>query len=325
MTSPQSVSFPVPVMQTGFAQQLELVRNQYLQAALMRSVSGTDIVQLDSELARYAPHEDLATLAAAGLRGELVFAVPIVLSMNPRLIGYYRLLLGYSQKTFYSSDSGAGSFKRMETHGALTQKAAHLLPDLCSALCLAASQLIASVDHSLLTRLFLHELTLLTMGAQLRGGANNVIGTEAIATVFDIIKDVVRSAIRSSDERSVELRSAAGRSVHIELAADPDIVIRETMAGNQIRYVVAIEIKGGTDISNVHNRIGEAEKSHQKARLVGYPECWTVVNVGHFDRQKAHEESPTTNRFYSLAALTSRSGPEFEDFAMRLRSLAGVA
>lgn len=324
MTSPISVRFPVPVMQSGFARQLDLMRHQCLQAALLQTLRSIDITQVDLELGQYAPLVDLGTMASAGLRGELVFPVPTVLDANPRLVAYYRLLLGYSQKTFYSHDCGATAFKPMETHGIVPRQTASRLPSLCSALCIAASQLLESLDSTSLTHLLLHELSLLTVGAQLRGGANNVLGTVAIDAVFGVIRDVVSSAIVSSSQKSLELVSAAGRKVIIELAADPDIVIRESMADNQLRHVVAIEIKGGTDVSNIHNRIGEAEKSHQKARLAGYTEFWTVVNVGHFDRHKAHEESPTTNRFYSLAALTLRSGAEFDDFAMRVRSLAGV-
>ncbi len=124
--------------------------------------------------------------------------------------------------------------------------------------------------------------------------------------------------------RIAQLRSAAGLAVYIEFAPDPDIIIRVQMSAQQYRNVVAIEIKGGTDISNVHNRIGEAEKSHQKARQEGFTECWTVVNVDHLDVDKAHKESPSTNRFYSLSALASRSGAEYEDFAMRIRSLAAI-
>jgi hypothetical protein len=40
-----------------------------------------------------------------------------------------------------------------------------------------------------------------------------------------------------------------------------------------VRSLAAIEIKGGRDYSNIHNRIGEAEKSHQKAEKQGYVEC----------------------------------------------------
>ena len=57
------------------------------------------------------------------------------------------------------------------------------------------------------------------------------------------------------------------------------------------------EIKGGKDISNIHNRIGEAEKSHQKARKRGFVECWTMVGVGHTDMDLARKESPSTDRF----------------------------
>ena len=42
---------------------------------------------------------------------------------------------------------------------------------------------------------------------------------------------------------------------------------------------IAIEIKGGTDVSNLHNRLGEAEKSHQNARLLGFTQFWTIINL----------------------------------------------
>ena len=45
----------------------------------------------------------------------------------------------------------------------------------------------------------------------------------------------------------------------MEFAADPDICIREELPSGKFRNLVAIEIKGGKDYSNVHNRIGEAE------------------------------------------------------------------
>ena len=76
------------------------------------------------------------------------------------------------------------------------------------------------------------------------------------------------------------------------------------MEHQHYRNVVAIEVKSGTDVSNIHNRIGEAEKSHQKARQRSFTECWTVVNVGRLDMAKARSESPSTDRFYSLAALS---------------------
>ena len=66
------------------------------------------------------------------------------------------------------------------------------------------------------------------------------------------------------DLRTYILRS---RKVVIwPLATDPDIRIQEEFEPGQLRNKVAIEIKGGTDISNAHNRAGEAEKSHQKGQ-----------------------------------------------------------
>jgi hypothetical protein len=61
--------------------------------------SAIDITNIDSELAKLAPPDGLSELASHGLRAELMFAVPWVLRANPRLLGYYRLLLGLSQKS----------------------------------------------------------------------------------------------------------------------------------------------------------------------------------------------------------------------------------
>ncbi len=110
----------------------------------------------------------------------------------------------------------------------------------------------------------------------------------------------------------------------IEFAPDPDIIIREEMAHRNYRNVVAIEIKSGTDVSNIHNRIGEAEKSHQKARQRGFTECWTIVNVNRLDLLKARSESPSTDRFYSLISLVTRTGEEYADFRRRVMSLTAI-
>lgn len=96
------------------------------------------------------------------------------------------------------------------------------------------------------------------------------------------------------------------------------------MSSENYRNVIAIEVKGGTDFSNIHNRIGEAEKSHQKAKAKGYVECWTVVNVDRMDLVMAHQESPTTNRFYLLRDLVACEGAEYEDFRARIISLTGI-
>jgi len=55
-------------------------------------------------------------LASLGLRGEFLFPLPSLLTANPRLLGYYRLLLGFSQKEFFNKGK-LGRFKSMEPEG----------------------------------------------------------------------------------------------------------------------------------------------------------------------------------------------------------------
>lgn len=326
MTTTKKISFPPPNLQIDFAFALKRFRGVYLQNALLETVRNMDIVDLDKQLAEYVPAVDLATLAQYGLRAELLFAVPAVLEENPYLLGYYRLLMGFSQKEFYGNDKGfgVGYFKGMEEKGKISKPAAANLPDLCAAFCKTASVLLDGIGPLRVSREMLDDLTLLTVGPQLRGGANNQRGTAGIVLVFEIIWEIVAHAAAKARESAIEVNSATGRPFMIEFASDPDIIIREEMEHQHYRNVVAIEVKSGTDVSNIHNRIGEAEKSHQKARQQGFTECWTVVNVSRLDIMKARSESPSTDRFYSLAELSLRSGDEYDDFRRRVLSLTAI-
>lgn len=325
MKTDNTIKFPPPNLQIDFAFALKRFRGVYLQNALLETVREMDIVALDQQLAHYVPREDLATLATYGLRAELLFPVPAILERNPYLLGYYRLLMGYSQKEFYGSDKGfgAGRFKSMEEKGKANKTAINDLPALCSAFCEVASLLLTAIGPLRVSRELLDDLTLLTVGPQLRGGANNKRGSDGTVKVFEIIREIVAHAAEVK-ENVIKVNSATGRPFLIAFASDPDIIIKEQMDSEHYRNVVAIEIKSGTDVSNIHNRIGEAEKSHQKARLNAFTECWTVVNVARLDLDKAHSESPSTNRFYSLAALSLRSGPEYDDFRRRVLSLTAI-
>lgn len=318
-------NFPPPDLQIRFAHSLQRFRSISLQRALLDTVSKMDIVALDKQLATYVPAADMGTLATFGLRAELMFAVPSVLEANPYLLGYYRLLMGYSQKEFYGRDKGfgVGHFKSMEVKGTASKAALPELHDLCVAFCAAASALLEGIGPLRVSRELLDDLTLLTVGPQLRGGANNQRGTDGIDEVFRIIEAIVAHAA-DVHPGVIEVHSATGRPVFIEFASDPDIIIREQMDPKHSRNVVAIEVKSGTDVSNIHNRIGEAEKSHQKARQNGFTECWTVVNVGRLDMEKARIQSPSTNRFYSLAALSLGTGDEYDDFRRRVLSLTAI-
>ncbi|HYD30883.1 MAG TPA: XcyI family restriction endonuclease [Azospirillaceae bacterium] len=315
---------PAPELQIEFAFTLDRTRPVWLRDALGETVRTLDIRPLDRELAEYVPASALSALAGQGLRGEVMFPVPLLLTANPRLLGYYRLLYGFSQKEFYGQGHGLAKFKPMEEKGTLSAPNRQALPELCRELIECAERLLEGVGPERISRQLLDSLILLTLGPQLRGGANVKIGARGIVSVFEAIHDIVRDAVVTAQETCIEMRSAADRKVLIEFAPDPDIIIREEMTVGEFRNVIAIEVKGGTDFSNVHNRIGEAEKSHQKARANGFYECWTVVNVDRIDLGMARRESPSTNRFYRLSALEARGGDEYQDFRNRIVSLTGI-
>lgn len=318
------LTIPAPDAQINFAASLAGIRSLYLQDALADTVKGLLVPDIDRELAVHVPAHSLTTLAAHGLRGELVFPVPVVLAANPKLLGYYRLLYGYSQKEFYTSKTGLGPFKSMEERGNIRKEIAPNIPALASALCEAGTLLVAGIGAAKINAALLDDLTLLTLGPQLRGGANVRKGAAGIVTVFNTIQGIVSGSITKVKSTSMELQNATGRKVMIEFAADPDIIIREEMREGAFRKVIAIEVKAGSDFSNIHNRIGEAEKSHQKAKANGYVECWTVVNVDNFDVDMARRESPSTNRFYRISDLVAAAGAEYEDFRDRIVSLTSI-
>jgi len=313
-----------PDLQVSFAFSLKEARERVLMDALHNCVQEIDLEILDSQLHKFADVQALKRLAALGIRGEVLFAVPCILEKCPELLGYYRLLLGYSQKTFYTSESGIGQFKAMEERGSLSAHQNSLLSELCCALSQSATILMNGLADYMLNYRFLDDLTVLTLGPQLRGGANVKRGTAAIVQVFEIIHDIVKNSIVQSNRHQIELKNASGRKVYIEFAPDPDIVIHEQIREGIYRNLIAIEVKGGQDYSNIHNRIGEAEKSHQKARLSGYVECWTVVNVDKIDIDMAKKESPSTNRFFRISDLLNTENEEFQTFKDLVVSCVGI-
>jgi len=318
------IALPDPELQVSFASSLSDIRSQYLQDALRETVKGLPIPSIDADLAKYVPTHSLAMLASHGLRGELMFPVPAVLSANPRLLGYYRLLYGYSQKEFYTSATGLSRFTMMEKRGVVGNAIASDVPQLCEAMCRAGAMLLTAIGTAKVSAGLLDDLTLLTLGPQLRGGANVRKGSAGIVTVFRAIHEIVQSSVISLTDTEIIVKNAAGRRVIIQFAPDPDIVISEEMRPDSFRQLIAIEVKAGSDFSNIHNRIGEAEKSHQKAKAAGFVECWTVVNVDKIDVPVAHRESPSTNRFYRISDMLAASGKDFEDFRDRVISLTGI-
>src|ERR1043166_1134451 len=93
-----AINLPSSKPQANVVTFLEAFRKLYLQQALSNAIAAADLRAINAELDRLAPAEDLKALASRGIRGEFLFALPSLLKMKPNLLGYYRLLLGYSQK-----------------------------------------------------------------------------------------------------------------------------------------------------------------------------------------------------------------------------------
>lgn len=315
---------PVPDTQIGFYRRLQELKYTMLQEALFATAQKANIKQLDAELHQYVKEQDLRVLAQHGLRGEVVFAVPYLMTLNPRLLGYYRLLLGFPQKSFYSGKRGMGfgPFKSMESNGVISTEQKALLSACCTALVESASILLHSMGDFSSTADF-RDLTLLTLGPQLRGGRNNDLGIEATKRVFEIIYKIVAPSVVSSSETEVVLLNAAGRETLIKLASDPDIVIVERLKSGTVKNRIAIEIKGGTDVANAHNRLGEAEKSHQKAKNAGFAEFWTLI-AAKVEYAVAKSETPTTTRFFYIPELMDENSAAYQDFRENIVALASI-
>ena len=316
-----AVEFPVltPDLQVSFFYRLQTVRRLHLGEPLAQAVEQMDIRQLDDELADYVPTPILGRVAALGLRGERVFPVPSLLRANPHLLGYYRLLYGFSEKAFYPSKV-FGGFRKMEKDGALSPRLEPLLPLLCRSLIQSGALLLEAVGE--LTQEDILHLQLLTCGASWRGSELNRIGQVAVQDVYTLIEEIVAPHITSATPKVINLRNTADRAITIVFADDPDVRIVEHLPSGE-EPKVSIEIKGGLDASNVYNRIGEAEKSHLKAKQTGFFEFWTLVRAS-FDPARAKVDSPTTGYFFDLGKLIRRQDPDLRRFRERLCSILSL-
>lgn len=314
---------PRPDLQIAFHAKLGELADKYLLSALLAVVGRSDIGIVDRELRRTAGARPLRHLASLGLRGEILFPIPYLLRQSPWLVGYYRLLLGFSQKELYGKRYGFSIFRSMEAEGRISKRAEPRLDEFCKALCGAGSLLLAGIAG--LSKPIVHDLTLLTLGPQLRGGNLNTLGSKAAKGVLELIRGIVAPAITAETSTRLDLLNAAGRLVTVQIASDPDIAIQERLPSGRVNNLVAIEIKGGLDESNVHNRIGEAEKSHQKARVAGYVERWTLIGVAGFDLVRVQKESPSTTHFFSIDRLSQPGSNELKSFGEQVRARVGIS
>jgi hypothetical protein len=314
-------SYPIlePNLQVAFYDRLKSLRELYLYDALSKTVHKLDIPALDQELAKYVSAKHLQKVASFGLRGEIFFPVPYVIQINPRLLGYYRLLFGFSQKEFYHKGP-FGTFKRLEEKGQISSRNKVKLDALCVALIGTSQKLVDGIDNLSLSAV--HDLQMLTLGPQLRGSQNTELGKFATKRTFSLIKNLVSSYITEATERTIVLENDSERTVIIEFSSDPDIRITEKL-GIGARPLVSVEIKGGLDASNIHNRLGEAEKSHQKAKGEGFFEFWTIVRVD-VDYDIAKRASPTTSYFFHLDRIHDPNDDEYAQFRDLLGSLLSI-
>jgi XcyI restriction endonuclease len=312
---------PGSARQVRFYQLLVAARKQWFIDALSEALGQLDQDTVKEQIREYVPDDAQKILAAAGLRDEHVFPVPALLEAKPSLVGYYRLLLGAPQKSFYKGLTGLSRFKSMEELGTISKGARAWVPEFCRAMAKPLAEFVRGIPK--ITERDLRELPLLTFGSQLQGSNNTQIGKTAMRDVFIAVKETVAGYIVATADNRVTLKNSAGRTVLISLAHDPDVRIQEEVS-DQMHHRVAIEVKGGTDVSNVHNRAGEAEKSHQKAKRSGFPEFWTIISKQGLDISKLKSESPTTNRWFDVAEVLARSGRDWDDFRQRLAGACGI-
>jgi hypothetical protein len=315
-----TLSPPVPLRQIGFYQLLVAARKQWLFDALADALRNLDQNQIKKELAQYVPGDVQQILAGAGVRDEYVFPVPLILQAKPSLIGYYRLLLA-PQKSFYDGATGMGLFKSMEKTGSATAAQVVRLPQFCASMAVPLAELVRQIPN--ITDRDVRELPLLTFGSQLQGANNTMIGKKAMEDVFLVISEIVGKYVVKKTPNKLSVENSSKRTVLITLSHDPDVRIEELVEGG-VQQTLAIEVKGGTDVSNAHNRAGEAEKSHIKAKRAGYPEFWTIIPTKGVNLNKLKNGSPTTNHWFDMAEVLSRSGAGYDAFRNRLVKAIGI-
>lgn len=290
-----------------------------LQPALDNAVQAVGVPTIDAELHRLVPTPALNYLARLHLRGELVFPIPSIILHAPRLIGYYRMLLGISKKDFSQKNKlGYGRWLNAEVKDELPRKLVPFVEELCEALITPLNELVEATKRlKALDDRDLNDLALLTLGPSLQGGRNNIIGKQAATGIFDALRSLVALWITLDTSTLIQFQPPTGRSFELALASDPDVRLDEIQqlgaaSGPKRRHLVAIEIKGGRDKANAHNRAGEAEKSHIKAADAGYSERWTMMVLQGLDRQRLQSETPSSTKLLDVDQITHKDGSDWD-------------
>lgn len=321
MTNPV-LNPPSATRQVSFHELLLAARQTWTIDALSEVLGQIDPKLLKSQLLIYAPVDTQKILAAQGIRDEHVFPTPIILETKPTLVGYYRLLIGVGQKSFYRGGTGMGPFQRMENEGILTPSTKKIIPAFCVAMSRVLADLIRAIASTLTSR-DIHELQLLTLGSNFYGSANNTIGQAATRGVLEAIAAALKGYVTNQTARSLTIAISNRRTFLVTLASDPDVSVQET-TGGKLKNLLSIEIKGGSDAANVYNRGGEAEKSHQGAKQKGYAECWTVIRTTGIDIHKLQRGSPSTAAWFDTSQILAQTGKDWNEFSRRILNILGI-
>lgn len=311
---------PRATRQVSFHELLLAARKTWTIDALSEALGSVDQERVKRQLLEIVPADVQRTLAQLGIRDEHVFPTPVVLEAKPSLVGYYRLLTGIGQKSFYRGSTGMSPFRKMENEGILLPATRRLLPSFCTAIGDVLAELIRAISPALSAR-DIPELLLLTLGSNFYGSANNKIGQVAIKGVLAAIAAALDGYVAVSGAKALSVTGNDGRTFSVSLANDPDVAIRET-TGGYARHIVAIEVKGGSDAANVYNRGGEAEKSHQGAKCI-FEQCWTIIRTSGIDFGKLKQGSPTTDAWFDTSQILAQKGDDWDDFVRRVRDVIG--
>jgi len=317
-------TLPPPDRQLYVHAFLDSSRPKVLAGPLKEAIKKVDPRTLSAEIQQYAPADGLKVLQGTNVRDELVFATPAVLREQPAVLGYYRLLLGVSQKAFYTKSSGLSRYASMEDQALIRPALDPNIPDLCLALNSAIGLLICSIPPGTLEA-DVDQLPIMTLGAQADGSWRNKIGQKATIEVYQALKDVIKNAGYNYTDAGASLTivNSSGREVTLALAPDPDVEIKERLGSHDFLQA-AIEIKGGSDNANIHNRAGEAEKSHQKAKARGAKEFWTIIASSKTDMAKLQAESPTTQQWFDIEHVRLAAGRDWDKLVNHVRIAMGI-
>lgn len=312
------------------------IRNTVLGSTLKKTLSTVDPAVLREEIGKYVPPAGCLLMQSTGLREETVFALPCVLKVNPKLLGYYRMLLGMSQKAFY----GMICFKKysvMEEIGSIPQKWMGDMPNLCQSLntqLLILLQKAKASNQDIMAETDLHDLPLLSLGMYADGCWRNIKGQSSQKKVFEsIITIVVAYDVNIENYNKTKsiftFKNKLGETWRIRVSSDPDVAIEKLSEDykNAVSKELCIEVKGGDDISNVHNRAGEAEKSHQKAKKEGWKVAWTLIRMeGLSADQKAKilRETSSTDEWFDVTEVMESTGSGYDNFRTRLKALLNL-